>query len=1287
MNELPPAKRTAVGLVIFGFGFFPLLAQALLFRAFLNAFEGHEFAVGCFFASWLLWLGAGAAVGRLWMSRRGRMPGPFDLWPLLYLPAFLLQVALLTHARHLAGVQSYELFPLLQGMAVALAANAPVSLATGFLFTLACGWATRASRVPLAYVYALESLGSFAGGLAVTLLLVAGWNEEASFLAGAFVLLAITAVSAASRGARRPAVAAACLAAACLAALASGLDQRWAAHRHQRWWQRLLPGATYAGSFSTPQARYLYGLYRGQFNVASGETVCETVPEREHASELVALHLAQAPHARRVLIIGSGGYALCQRWLGLPQLESVTWLHPDPDYPAALLRALPSTLATDDPRLRVISREIRSFLRDAPDRYDLALLMLPDVTSLLLNRYATLDFCALLRSRLAPGGVLGVRISGADNFLGGDLAQLGASAYLGLQRLFRHTALKPGDESWILASDADTLTGDARVLEARWRSVAGYASIYPAEGLATLYPADRITFQRTRYEQSIASAPPLLLLNTDQHPRGMLFGLLVAARQGGFGEGIGIFLRAFAQVGPYILLAGFVLWFLLRGVYVGTSPFASGPARSARPFDNQVLVFSSGFAGMGLSVILMFQYQVRFASLALHVGLLSALFMLGLYLGSRLLEDLLHRQPARVSQALAGLLSVHLLILAGLGWLPDRIAPAWFHALFVLGGLLTGSYVPIAALRMAATGPDAEYRRGMTFLLLDNAGGAAGGFLVTLLLVPTLGADAALGALSLLVALNIWALLPGPDRQIEATTGRTGRPDLLRSAAYGMFGLAAFVLIAAQLVRHTDTGRAKPDLPAVARSMLEEPTARLEALTRLDNGDLPGYAARNEQGHTHAFVFSTGPFVSGPRGYGGRLVLAAAIDPDGTLRNLRILEAQETPAYLARVKTWLQELRGINLFTDSMTGIDGLSGATISSEAVLRTLQQAGPAFADYLQGKAAGTTGASGFRVERGALYILWLLLVVLAVRRHPQPWLRRCLLLVTLVVCGLHLNAQYSLDQVFALLALRWPEAGLHLPFLMVLMVPLLVLTLGNIYCGYLCPFGALQELLGDLCPTAWRQDPDRGAWRLARFVKYVLLFLAVLWFALCGQRAAGAADPLVTAFSPERLLHPGRLVLLVLALALVYRRFWCRNLCPAGAFLSLLNRARLLRRLVPATQPAHCDMGVCHLRDLDCLHCDRCRRSPPVYHAAQAGSAHRRPDACFLALVAVAALLLLQAGLTVHRELTLREAGRAAPAAVPGAARTANIRAIKDRIDQHQLSRQRALFYREYTEPAGD
>ena len=85
---------------------------------------------------------------------------------------------------------------------------------------------------------------------------------------------------------------------------------------------------------------------------------------------------------------------------------------------------------------------------------------------------------------------------------------------------------------------------------------------------------------------------------------------------------------------------------------------------------------------------------------------------------------------------------------------------------------------------------------------------------------------------------------------------------------------------------------------------------------------------------------------------------------------------------------------------------------------------------------------------------------------------------------------------------------------------------------------------------------------------------------------------ADPLITMFSGM----PGRFVLFLglgaLLLSLTFRRFWCRNLCPAGAFLALCNGVRVFRRLRPPVQPAKCPLGVRTGTEFDCICCDRCR-----------------------------------------------------------------------------------------------
>jgi polyferredoxin len=181
-----------------------------------------------------------------------------------------------------------------------------------------------------------------------------------------------------------------------------------------------------------------------------------------------------------------------------------------------------------------------------------------------------------------------------------------------------------------------------------------------------------------------------------------------------------------------------------------------------------------------------------------------------------------------------------------------------------------------------------------------------------------------------------------------------------------------------------------------------------------------------------------------------------------------------------------------------------------------------------------------------------------------------------------------------VTSLLSLQLQSHWLSGVFFLAAVVPLIVILAGNVYCGYLCPFGALQELLGDLRPKRWSFDPDKRVWRYGRAVKYVLLLLIVLLFAITRDFAVLAADPLISLFGSARTWSVTAMMAVILILSLVYRRFWCRNLCPAGAFLALLGGLHVFKRLWPATRPTRCDLGVRTASELDCLCCDRCRHA---------------------------------------------------------------------------------------------
>lgn len=190
-------------------------------------------------------------------------------------------------------------------------------------------------------------------------------------------------------------------------------------------------------------------------------------------------------------------------------------------------------------------------------------------------------------------------------------------------------------------------------------------------------------------------------------------------------------------------------------------------------------------------------------------------------------------------------------------------------------------------------------------------------------------------------------------------------------------------------------------------------------------------------------------------------------------------------------------------------------------------------------------------------------------SITKRPRLWrgLRIGFLSFTLFVLGWGLNGQLSVVQVVAfihslLTHFRW-ETFLIEPviFLLWSFVALGLLFWGRgVYCGWLCPFGALQELTNMLAQRlgvkqiAVPQALHERLW----VIKYSLFIgiLALSFYAMRDALILAEAEPFKTAIS-LRMIRPWPFVAFVLALlfaGLFIERFYCRYLCPLGAGLAI-------------------------------------------------------------------------------------------------------------------------------------
>jgi len=319
--------------------------------------------------------------------------------------------------------------------------------------------------------------------------------------------------------------------------------------------------------------------------------------------------------------------------------------------------------------------------------------------------------------------------------------------------------------------------------------------------------------------------------------------------------------------------------------------------------------------------------------------------------------------------------------------------------------------------------------------------------------------------------------------------------------------------------------------------------------------------------------------------------------------------------------------------------------------------------------------------------VYLITAVVLVLMVTYKGGFWSRLGVLVLTLIIGGLWLNAQYSSEQIITLLSGDAPAAALTGVFLFVIAIPLIVFLFGNFYCGYICPFGAAQELVGYIIPAEFKPPISTESMRKARFVRYIVLLIVIGVFFVSRDRTTLRSDPLISVFSFSFTTDDLKSTLLLVVVAaligsIFYIRFWCLYLCPVGAFLSLLNRIAILKRHMPAKKFSRCSFGLTGKDRMDCIQCDKCRYDKrTVTRSKEQG---RTP----VLLTGVLAVAIFVSTVSVSRFLEIVPTGSDAEVAsvTGGQVRDVDLQRIREMIRQKKLSDKESEFYKRLEEIPG-
>ncbi len=202
---------------------------------------------------------------------------------------------------------------------------------------------------------------------------------------------------------------------------------------------------------------------------------------------------------------------------------------------------------------------------------------------------------------------------------------------------------------------------------------------------------------------------------------------------------------------------------------------------------------------------------------------------------------------------------------------------------------------------------------------------------------------------------------------------------------------------------------------------------------------------------------------------------------------------------------------------------------------------------------------------------------------------------------------------------------RSGNYISYYVLGFLVLFGVVLGRLVCGFLCPFGLVQDLLHKIklpkLHLAEKLD------RVLRWLKYVILVLFVILFPMFLTDEFGLGAPYFckwicpsgTLFGGLPLISTNEnlqgmvgalftwkvsiLIILLILSIFIYRPF-CKYLCPLGAFYALFNKVSIFKMHYDQSKCVGCNacnrtckMNVPVTKDVnspECIRCGDCKRS---------------------------------------------------------------------------------------------
>ncbi|MBW2974096.1 fused MFS/spermidine synthase [Candidatus Woesearchaeota archaeon] len=693
MSIINNKRQGLLFIAITALGISSIITQLTAIREFLSVFYGNELIFGIILANWLLLTGIGAYLGKY--IKEGKIS-----WLIIseiiiaFLPFF--HIAIIRNLRNLIFLKG-ELIGITKIFLSSFLILMPYCLISGFLLTLACCiFSIKKDSASIGKVYFMDNIGDILGGVLFSFILVYFLNafQMAFFIMFinlfAALLLAFFIIK------KRRFIAFFILLLLILSSIGFFLTDLDRITRQQQY-----KGQELLFQKDSPYGSLAVTRTMGQLNFYENGLILFSTENTVSNEETVHYAMAQLNNPRTVLLISGGVSGTIDELLKY-NLSRIDYVELDP-----LIIELGKRYTTnlDNKKIRIINKDGRLFIRQAEARYDAVIIDLPDPDTAQLNRFYTTEFFKEARKVLDKEGVISLSLSSSDNYLNPEIRRLNSALYNSLKEHFRNTIIIPGQRNFFISSDKGLSYDIAELIKEK-----GIQTEY----VNGFYLRGELTDERISYVRD--SMIKDTKQNTDFNPVTYYYQLLLWMRHFRFNS-----------------LLFFIILIALVALYLS----------KAKPV--QFAVFTTGFTGASLEVIILIGFQILYGYAYHQIAIIITAFMAGLAIGSyymnKKLEGMSRKELVKLEFSIAFYSALLPIILILLGRLKNSLLVSASSQLLIplftlIIAVLVGMEFPLAS-KLFFKG-----KIGETAGKLYNAdliGACIGALLVSSLLIPILG--------------------------------------------------------------------------------------------------------------------------------------------------------------------------------------------------------------------------------------------------------------------------------------------------------------------------------------------------------------------------------------------------------------------------------------------------------------------------------------------------------------------------------------------------------------------